>query len=81
MRLQRIQNEAIRICLKLPKYIRTKLLHEYASLEPIDERIEDEQIVPQNHKTNNSHIESLDSNHIHLIANGHTSPMDIILSS
>ena len=50
MRLQRIQNEAIRICLKLPKYIRTKLLHEYASLEPIDERIEDEQIVAQNHE-------------------------------
>ena len=38
-RLKRIENEAIRASLHLPKYIRTTLLHEYASLEPIRDRL------------------------------------------
>ena len=38
-RLEQIQNEAIRICLRLPRYIRISLLHEYASIEPIYTRI------------------------------------------
>ena len=81
-RLQQIQNEAIRICLKLPKYIRTKLLHEYASLQPIDERILNvNKSLLKTMKTNNSHIESLIANHFHLLGNSHTSPLDIILNS
>ena len=38
-RLHRIQNCAIRASLKLPKYIRSSLLHEYACLEPIKDRL------------------------------------------
>ena len=38
-RLKRIENESIRASLQLPKYIRTTLLHEYASLEPIKDRL------------------------------------------
>ena len=38
-KLQKTQNEAIRICLRLPRYIRVDLLHEYASLNPIKERL------------------------------------------
>ena len=38
-RLQHIQTEAIRICLRLPRYIRTDLLHEYAAIEPIFVRL------------------------------------------
>lgn len=34
-KFQRIQNEAIRLCLNLPKYIRIDLLHEYAGIERI----------------------------------------------
>ena len=38
-KLQKIQNSAIRVCLKLPRYIRISLLHECAGLEPIYDRL------------------------------------------
>ena len=37
-KLDKIQNEALRICLHLPSYIRTSLLHEYASIMTIQDR-------------------------------------------
>ena len=36
---QKVQNEYLRTCLSLPKYIRTSLLHEAAGLEPIEKRL------------------------------------------
>ena len=39
-KLQKVQNEAIRICLRLPRYIRIDLLHEYAGMSLIKERLE-----------------------------------------
>ena len=39
-KLQKIQNEAIRICLRLPRYIRVDLLHEYAGICTIRQRLE-----------------------------------------
>ena len=39
-KLQKLQNEAIRICLGLPKYIRIDLLHEYAGLQTIRQKLE-----------------------------------------
>ena len=38
-RLEKIENDAIRTSLRLPKYIRNTLLHDYASLRPITERL------------------------------------------
>ena len=38
-KLQKVQNEFIRVCLKLPKYILTRLLHEAAGLEMVNERL------------------------------------------
>ena len=38
-RLQNIQNEFIRISLKIPRYIRTNLIHEAAGLELVGDRI------------------------------------------
>ena len=38
-KLQKVQNEAIRICLNLPRYIRIDLLHEYAGIERVEDRI------------------------------------------
>ena len=38
-KLQKVQNEFIRVCLKLPKYISTRLLHEAAGLEMVNERL------------------------------------------
>ena len=37
-KLQRVQNEAIRLCLNLPRYIRIDLLHEYAGIDKIWDR-------------------------------------------
>ena len=39
-KLQKLQNEAIRICLRLPRYIRIDLLHEYAGISTIHQRLE-----------------------------------------
>ena len=36
---QKIQNEALRVCQRMPGYIRVSLLHEYASLETFDARM------------------------------------------
>ena len=59
-RLQRIQNDAIRVSLKLPKYIRTELLHEYASLEPIRDRLLSMNSVLLNRMTaHNDHVKTL----------------------
>ena len=38
-KLEKIQNEALRISLHLPSYIRTGLLHEYASIVTITDRL------------------------------------------
>ena len=39
-KIQRVQNEFIRVCLKLPKYISTKILHEASGLEMVIKRLE-----------------------------------------
>ena len=49
MQLQRIQNEFIRVCLKIPAYIRSDLLHESAALSFLKERL-----ISLNHKLVNS---------------------------
>jgi hypothetical protein len=36
-KLQKVQNEALRICLNLPRYIRIDLLHEYAGIDRVEE--------------------------------------------
>ena len=38
-KFQKVQNEFIRVCLKLPRYIRTDLIHEAACLESVKERL------------------------------------------
>ena len=38
--LQLIQNRALRICLRMPKYTRIRVLHELANIEPIRQRLE-----------------------------------------
>ena len=81
-RLEQIQNEAIRICLRLPRYIRTSLLHEYASLEPIFERLKDLNVsLLETMKSKNVHIENLVECHSRPTDNRHLSPLDNLLSS
>ena len=78
--LQQIRNEAIRICLRLPRYIRTDLLHEYASIEPIFVRL-----LMLNGKLLNAmklkipHIASLVNDHVPPTDHRHLSPLDNLL--
>ena len=38
-KFQKVQNDFIRVCLNLPRYIRTDLLHEAACLESVKDRL------------------------------------------
>ena len=79
-RLQQIQNEAIRICLRLPKYIRTSLLHEYASIEPISvQLLRLNGKLLNTMKLKNPHIETLVKDHVPQSDNRYLSPLDYLL--
>ena len=78
-RLQGLENDAIRICLRLPKYIRTSLLHEYASLESISMRlIRTNTTLLRKMRENNPHIDELVKAYSNSLDNCHTSPFDVI---
>ena len=79
-RLQKIQNQALRICLKLPSYIRTTLLHDFASIDTIQERlIKLNRTLTNTMKQYNVHINNLIENHSKPRDNCHLSPLDFIL--
>ena len=81
-RLEQIQNEAIRICLRLPRYIRTSLLHEYASIEPVYERLKKLNVsLLETMKSKNVHIDKLVECHSQPTDNRHLSPLDNLLAS
>ena len=77
---QKTQNSAIRVCLSLPSYIRTSLLHEYASMETVKERLctLSTKLVARM-TTHNEHISELVMNHDPANNNRHVSPLDILL--
>ena len=80
-KLQRIQNEAIRACLKIPCYIRTDLLHECAGLELIVDRLKKHnqrllnQMSERNENVRDLHISQPQL--AHLLPK---SPLDLLLS-
>ena len=81
LRLERIQNEAIRTALRLPRYIRKSLLNEYASIQPINDRLLRLNISLLNTmKQKNDHVRCLVQNHSPASDNCHLSPLDIILN-
>ena len=81
-KLQKIQNEAIRLCLNLPRYIRIELLHEYAGIERIWTRLL---------QTNRSLLGTMSARneHIHRMAQDQplsqgmlpVSPLDLMMST
>ena len=80
-RLKRIQNEAIRVCLRLPRYIRSELLHEYASLEQIRDRLlKMNSSLLNRMKTHNDHIKNLCETNSSYSDMQPRSPIDILLS-
>jgi hypothetical protein len=79
-RLQLIQNDAIRTCLKLPSYIRTSLIHEYASIEPVKDRLQTISTkLLSKMKSYNEHIRILVDSHIPAYGKCHHSPLDALL--
>ena len=78
---QQVQNEALRICLKLPKYIRIKLLHEYGSMLPLEERLKFFNLkLLRSMKLHNPHVHDLIVNHSIDESTNLQSPLDIILN-
>ena len=77
-RLQSIQNEAIRISLRLPKYIRSALLQEYSGMESIYERLTNlNKVLVQKMISCNPHVKSLVESYVPNNYS-HLSPLDVI---
>ena len=78
-KLQKVQNEAIRISLRLPRYISINLLHEYAGIEKIgDKLIDKSKLLLEKMSMQNEHIRELMEEH-ELHANvPPRSPMDLL---
>ena len=69
-KLQRVQNIAIRICLNLPRYIRVELLHEYAGIGTIIDRLS---------RTNKQLLKSMAVNNEHHLGMLPRSPLDVLV--
>ena len=79
-RLENIQFDAIRIALRLPKYIRKSLLNEYASIQPIHVRLTSLNTkLLDTMKQSNVHVKWLVQNYLPPNDNSHLSPLDYIL--
>ena len=81
LRLEQIQNEAIRTALRLPRYIRKNLLNEYASIQPINDRLlQLNTSLLNTMKQKNDHVRCIIQNHLPASDNCHLSPLDIIFN-
>ena len=79
-RLESIQFDAIRIALRLPKYIRKSLLNEYASIQPTHVRLTSLNTkLLDTMKTRNDHVKWLVQNYSLPNDNCNLSPLDHIL--
>ena len=89
--LQKIQNKAVRICLRLPRYVSIKLLHESAGIPTVKERLaqlgkglvkrmeQSNPLVKSLIKEREAKILNLIRQYGHVTAQPHRSPLDIIL--
>ena len=78
-RLQILQNEFIRICLKIPRYIRVDLIHEAAGLELVGDRLKQlsaHLFTKMNQLPSIQEIVNLHNNTLPL--NRYLSPLDLI---
>ena len=90
--MQKIQNRAIRLCLRLPRYVSLKLLHESSGLPTIKERLLQlgTKLVAKMREGNPlirklieekeaSNIQAVRSQGQNIRQRSHCSPLDIIL--
>ena len=81
-RLQVIQNAALRLCLRLPSYIRIDLLHEYSGIETVKKRMKNLNTkLLQTMARNNQDVKNIMSNYLSHLKDYHKSPLDIISDS
>ena len=80
-KLQRVQNEGLRISLNLPRYIQIDLLHEYAGVEKVEERITTtNQRLLATMAAKNEHIQMMiQEQHLHAELSPR-SPLDVLRS-
>ena len=79
--LQKAQNEALRTCLNLPRYIRTDLLHEYAGIDRISDRMKTLNKRLVQHMTRfNFHIKQLTESRLLSENMSPKSPLDVLFS-
>ena len=79
-RFQRIQNDAIRTCLKLPSYIRTSLIHEYAGISTVKQQLcETSTKLLAKMRMHNEHIRKLVESQELPTSTCHISSLDILL--
>ena len=79
-RLQKIQNNAIRACLGLPRYLRTTLIHDCASIETVFERLTSaSRHLLSKMMRHNDNIRELVESHVSSTNGNHLSPLDILL--
>ena len=66
-KLQKVQNEANRISLRLPRYISTNLLHEYAGIGKVMDRLLDKnKLLLEKMSMQNKHVrELIEEHHLH----------------
>ena len=79
--MQKVQNKAIRIALRLPNYINIKLLHEYACLPMIKERLHHlgSNLLGKMASNNGLIKELIQQRGIPTTKRSHRSPLDILL--
>ena len=90
--MQKVQNKAIRICLKLPQYISVKLLHESSCLPTVKERLHElgknilskmrfnnPLIRAMANKKEAQNIKSIREHGINFVGRSHHSPLDFLL--
>ena len=79
--LQKIQNDAIRACLRLPSYIRTSLIHEYAGIAPVKERLKSTSTrLLGKMRSHNEHVKQLMREHDDFGNSQPHSPLDILMA-
>jgi hypothetical protein len=79
-RIQRLQNDFIRICLKLPRYLRTDLIHEAAGIETVEKRLQSLSSRLFSKMENLPSIETLKDDHFNTTPlNNYISPFDLLL--
>jgi late competence protein required for DNA uptake (superfamily II DNA/RNA helicase) len=79
-KLQQIQNEALRICLRLPRYISIDLLHEYGCCKRLNDRFQklNKKLLTTMSENNENVMEIVTQHQVSNILSSHRSSLDML---